>query len=162
MASKKFFPPSAFLYLLLVPGLSAQTEAVLIRAQKPYTNLVRAIESNGGRVIAQYQYFDGIAAEISRGRFDTIAAIAGPGNLFKDLIVPAPAPVRAPAGRNLVSSGEETRVYFDSSRAISGPDISAIAAAQPSAYLLNSSIAGASTLHAAGITGNGVIAAGHR
>ena len=55
--STKFAYRAVFVSFGLASALAAQTESVLIRAARPYTNLIRAIEERGGRVTLQYQNF---------------------------------------------------------------------------------------------------------
>jgi len=50
-------------------------------------------------------------------------------------------------------TGDEQRIEADSVQALSAQDITALAVANPNAYLLNNAINKASTLHAAGIAG---------
>ena len=157
--STKFARRVAFLFFVLVSALEAQTESVLIRAAKPYTNLVRAIEARGGRVTSQYQNVDGFAAEIQRNRLDEITALAGSGNISKDLVVPIPTSVNTLFGRNLASTGDENRVIADSVQPLGASEIASIASANPAAYTLNNSIINAAPLHASGITGAGIIVA---
>jgi subtilisin family serine protease len=147
------------LFLFLAAALAAQTETILIRAGKPYTNLVRSIESGGGRVTAQYQNFDGIAAEIQRSQLEAITSLAGAGNVSKDLLVPAPTSVNTTFGRNLTSTGDENNVTAASVEPLGASDIVSIASTNPAGYKLNSSIINASPLHAAGILGQGIIVA---
>jgi subtilisin family serine protease len=147
------------LLLLLVSALAAQTEAILIRTAKPYDGLVRAVEARGGRVTARYQHFQGIAAEVPRAALDAIYAIAGPGNVARDAVVPAPRSVDAPSRPGLLRTGDESRVTADSVQPLGAAEIAAIAAATPAAYRLNNAIINAGPLHATGITGAGVVVA---
>lgn len=147
------------LLLLLASGLAAQTEKVLIQAKKPYANLIRSIEQKGGRVTMQYQHFDGLAAELPSSQVQAVTAIAGAGNLIKDLAVPAPVPVDTRVKRNLSRTGDENRIVADSVRALGTADIVSTAGASPNGYLLNSAIINAAPLHAAGITGAGIVVA---
>ena len=144
---------------LLASGLFAQTEQVLIRARKPYTNLVRSIEQLGGRVTRQYQSFDGLAAEVPQARFDALIAAAGTGNVFKDFAVPLPAPLDARLPRNLARTGDENLIQADSVQALAGADIRNLATAAPNGYLLNGAIINTLPLFAGGNLGQGVTVA---
>ena len=147
------------LFLLLASGLFAQTEQVLIRAPKPYTNLVRSIEQLGGRVTRQYQSFDVLAAEVPQARFDALIAAAGTGNVFKDFAVPLPAPLDARLTRNLARTGDENSIQADSVQALAAADIRDLATATPNGYLLNGAIINALPLFAGGNLGQGVTVA---
>lgn len=148
-----------FPLFLLVSALGAQTEQVLIRVAKPYTDVVRAIEQLGGRVTLQYQHFDALAAEIPRSQLAALTAVTGAGKITKDLIVPAPQPIDATIGRRLASTGDENQVVADSVQSLGTAEIADIAGATPEAYRLNNSIINAAPLHAGGITGAGVVVA---
>jgi subtilisin family serine protease len=146
---------------LLTPSLFAQPgiEKVLIRARKPYTGLINAIQARGGRVTRQYRYLDAIAAEVPRSALDAISALADDGLVTKDLVIPNPAPLDTLRGRNLASSADERNVTFSSAQPLSASGIASLAAAYPNAYLINNSIANVSPLHAVGNAGQGVIVA---
>lgn len=150
-----------FLGFLFAPLSQPQpaTERVLIRARRPYTNLINAIQARGGRVTRQFRYVDAIAAEVPRNAVAAVTALAGEEAVSKDLVIPNPAPVDTLRGRNLVRRGNENALAFGSAQLLSGAEIASLASANPNAYLLNNAIANASPLHAAGIAGQGVIVA---
>jgi subtilisin family serine protease len=134
-------------------------EQVLIRAPKPYTNLISAIRARGGRVTRQFRYVDAVAAEIPRNAFEAISALASDGTITKDLVLPSPVPVDTLRARNLARSGDENAMRFETTRPLSAAQLSALAVANPNAYLLNNAISKASALHANGIAGQGIVVA---
>jgi subtilisin family serine protease len=155
------------------PAQADPTEKVLIRTTKPYTELVSAIEVLGGKVTYQYKYVDAIAAEISRDALRIIRGMVGPNAITKDLFVPAPTNVDTLRGKKgLVQTGEEERIRYESVQVIGSEDsprkkrgkkrqevysLEEIAVEYPNAYLINNTIMNVSSLHAGGISGQGVI-----
>src|SRR5262245_51880971 len=77
----------------IVAQSSDPGEKVLIRAAKPYTNLVAAIQAARGRVTNQYKYVDAISAEVPRNALASLRGMIGVGNITKDEIIAAPASV---------------------------------------------------------------------
>ena len=153
---------SLFFCLAVASGLYAQTasEAVLIRAPKPYTRLVDTIQANGGRVTRQFKYIDAIAAQIPVHAITAVSALVPAGAITKDLVVATPAPTNVTAGRTrLVRTGYEDRIHADSARSLGAVEIASMAKANPNAYWANNGISNASTLHAAGFLGQGVVVA---
>ena len=152
----------ALLLLTVATGLRAQpaSESVLIRTPKPYAQLMTTIQARGGNVTHQFKYIDAIAAEIPRSALEEISAITSQGAISKDLVMAAPVPTDSRGLRpGLARTGDEQRIEADSVQALSGQDVTALAIANPNAYLLNNAINKASTLHAAGIAGQGVLVA---
>ncbi len=132
-------------------------EKVLIRASKPYGHLVARIQAAGGRVTHEYRHVDAVAAEVPLAALQSIASAAGPGAVSKDVIIAAPEPVDTVRGR--LPGGQEPLVAAGEAQPLSASDITALASAQPAAYLINNGIINASPLHATGITGEGVVVA---
>ena len=130
---------------------------VLIRATKPYASLSSRISALGGRVLYQYQYVDAIAAELPDGALAALRDIVGTAAITKDQEIALPGSVDMLRGRNLGSVSNEFEA--DSFEALGGLEIKQVAAVNPSAYLLNNSIANVSSLHAGGTDGSGVIVA---
>src|SRR5512145_1257206 len=124
-----------FFGLFLVPVSFAQPalEKVLIRAPKPYTNLISAIRARGGRVTREFRYLNAVAAEIPRSALDAVSALAEDGAVTKDAVIPNPAPADTLRGRNLVRAGNENALNFEAVHALSGAQIAALAAT-PSGY----------------------------
>lgn len=141
------------------PAALTRLETVLIRVPKPYTAVVREIGQHGGIVTQQYRHFDGLAARVPRSALAAIEAITGPGSISKDLIVEATLPpdlgFMRPGAPPAI--GDARSIEAESADAIAGVDLPVFAAAHPQGYLLNDSINNAAPLHAAGITGAGVI-----
>ena len=83
---------------------------------------------------------------------------AGAANVTKDEEVAAPIPIDAARGKGgLVPSGSGSDIPYESVGALDGTAVSAIAGANPSAYLPNLGVANVTGLFAAGYTGAGVI-----
>lgn len=133
-------------------------ENVLIRADKPYTDVIAAINAAGGSVTRTYNNFDGIAARIPRSAIATIGALTGPERISKDFIVPAPGPAKA-IGKTtyLQKVGGGTQAAFESATAIAAADFAGFAANNPDAYLINNASTHANVLHAAGFAGQGIV-----
>ena len=136
-------------------------ESVLLTTPKPYAAVVAEIERQGGVVTQQYKYFDGVAARVPRSALAAILAITGPESIKKDVMIEAPDPrdlglTRAGAPP-VIDDGRS--VTADAVDALAAGDLQAFAASQPEGYIINDGVSHASALHAAGITGIGVIVA---
>jgi hypothetical protein len=140
-------------------GSGPALENVLIRADKPYTDVVAAINAAGGSVSRTYKNFDGIAASIPRSAIRTIGALTGPERISKDLIVPAPGPWKGITGKTtgLQRVGSASEAAYESATAIAAADFAAFAASHPEAYLTNNASTHADALHAAGFAGQGIV-----
>jgi hypothetical protein len=140
-------------------GSQQMLEDVLIQADKPYTNVIAAINAAGGSVSYTYKNFDGIAARIPRSAIRTIGALTGPERIAKDLVVPAPAPRERFASKDagMVPVGDERQIAFESVNAIAAADLPGLVANNPEAYLFNNSSTNVDALLAGGITGNGIV-----
>lgn len=135
-------------------------ERVLIRAPKPYTSLVARIESMGGKVTYRYKYVDAIAAEIPRASLPAVRQVLAPGAITKDEVIDAPASVDTTRGKpGLPAAVSELDVPSETVDAVAAADLPGLAAASPTAYLINNSIANVAGQHAAGYTGEGVLVA---
>jgi hypothetical protein len=142
--------------------LSAQdpVERVLIRASKPYSALVAAIESRGGRVTNQFTYVDGLSAELPVSALSAVRSLAGAAAVGKDIEIPVPISLdperwqRNPAP--LHTAGDEP---FETASALDDPAIVELASVHPDAFLINLGLANVSAQHAAGYTGLGVVVA---
>ncbi|HET6279260.1 MAG TPA: S8 family serine peptidase, partial [Candidatus Polarisedimenticolia bacterium] len=139
-------------------GSGPALENVLIRADKPYTDVVAAINAAGGSVSRTYNNFDGIAASIPRSAIRTIGTLTGPERISKDLIVPAPTP-KGVAGKTtgLQRVGSATQAAYESATAIAAADFAGFAASHPDAYLTNNASTHVNALHAAGYAGQGMV-----
>lgn len=142
---------------LRVPAQSPNSK-VLIRAAKPYDLLVSRISSLGGRVLYQYRYVNAVAAELPADALGALRDVVGTAAITKDEEIALPAKVDMLRGRNL--AGSVTNEFeADSFEALGELEIEQAATINPSAYLLNNSIANVSSLHAEGTTGSGVVVA---
>src|SRR5262245_49749487 len=163
MSLTRFCFAACVVTLLIIgsfPQSSGTDEKVLIRASKPYSSLVSAIQARGGKVTRQYSHIEGLAADVPRSALAGIRSLVGPDAISKDLVVPAPAPYDTLARQTaLQRTGDEDRILADSVQAIDGASLASFAAAHPSAYLINNSLMNVSAIHAGGITGTGVTVA---
>jgi hypothetical protein len=144
MSLTKFFFAVCFIALLIIGSFaqsSGTDEKVLIRASKPYSGLVSAIQARGGRVTRQYNHIEGLAADVPRSALAGIRSLVGPDAISKDLLVPAPAPFDTLVRQTgLPRTGDEDRIQADSVRAIDAASLASFAAANPSAYLINNAM----------------------
>jgi subtilisin family serine protease len=156
---------SLALLLALVIGALAtgaawadNTEKVLIRAGRPYTQLRAQIAGLGGRVTHEYKYVDAVAAEVPAGALAALAGMVGDSAISKDVVIANPAPVNTLAGRPGFSSrGPIEEESYASVAEIGAAELQRIASANPDAYSINNGIMGTSVLHARGRAGQGVI-----
>lgn len=132
---------------------------VLIRADKPYGNVLSAITSAGGTVTRTYENFDGIAARIPRSAIRTIGQLTGPERISKDFVVPAPAPRERFSAKDagMARVGDERQIAFESVNAIAAADLPGFTANHPEAYSFNNASTNVDNLIAAGYTGNGIV-----
>ena len=142
---------------LRVPAQSPNSK-VLIRTAKPYDPIVNRISSLGGRVLYQYKYVDAIAAELPVDAVMALRDVVGTAAIAKDEEIALPARVDMFRGRNVAAS-VTNEFEADSIETLGELEIEQAATVNPSAYLLNNSIANVSSLHAGGTTGSGVIVA---
>jgi subtilisin family serine protease len=133
-------------------------EKILIRTAKPYTSVRNTVESVGGRVVHEFKYVDGVAAEVPQSSLAALKAILGAA-VTKDQEISAPRPIDAPAQKgNLQIVGDALNAATE---AVDPLDDTALATAgvQPQAYIYNNGIANVSAQHAAGFTGLGTTVA---
>lgn len=152
--------------VLLSLGVSclAQTQlpsdAVLIRAPKPYATLVNAIQSRGGVVTHQFKYVDAIAARIPISQLGAIGAMLPAGAIAQDRLIPAPVPVNRSSMRAaLPANGAQAAIMAESAQVLSAAGIATLATVSPGAYLVNNAINGSAAFHAGGVNGQGVVVA---
>jgi len=159
--------PRPFLMFTLLFVLSATTaqsqtadpsSKVLIRSAKPYAALETRISSLGGRVVYEYKYVDAIAAELPTGALNALRGAVDTAAITKDVEFTRPGNIDTLRGRNL-TGGISNEFTADGVEPLSEADVQRIAAVNPNAYLLGNSVANVSSLHAAGITGAGVVVA---
>ena len=83
------------LQLFLAAGLaqtSAKSENVLITIPKPYDRVIAGIKSLGGKVKYQFDFIDGIAAEIPAGAMEDVRQLVGTEAIQKDEVISHPGP----------------------------------------------------------------------
>jgi subtilisin family serine protease len=133
------------------------TERVLIRTGRPYTQLRAQIAGLGGRVTHEYKYVDAVAAEVPAGALAALAGLVGDSAISKDAVIPNPAPVNTLAGRpGFPDRGPIEEESYAAVAEIEAAELQRIASANPDAYLVNNGIMGTSALHARGRYGQGV------
>ena len=134
-------------------------EDVLIQTPQPYTDMIAAVDANGGKVTRQYQHFNGLAARIPRTAIQTLSALVPPGAIIKDLDNPLPGAmdlhVAGDGGLDPVPNANE--VATEAVEAIAAEDMAAFAAANPDAYQVNNPLTNVGSLHAAGFAGQGIV-----
>jgi subtilisin family serine protease len=140
------------LALFAISASAQQRQGVLIKAPKPYDNLVNTIEQLGGAVTYKYKYVDGLAAEVPTAALPILEKIVGTDNIGKDDLLAIP-------GHSDPRGGEATGTEEAESVAEASADISAMAQAHPNNYVYTGGMTGASSLHAQGFTGSGIIVA---
>jgi serine protease AprX len=161
MFNRRTMALSLFVVFAVVHGTMAQEQGetrqkVLIKAQRPYGALVSQIESRGGTVTHQYRYWDGIAAELPVDALQAVAALAGGGAVSKDFVIPLPSD--ADRLSRMVPT-EAAEAMADSVETLDLGSLSSLAEASPQGYTINNAIANATPLHAAGVTGSGIVVA---
>lgn len=135
---------------------------ILIRSPRPFAGLVARIEALGGHVTRQYHHLDAVAARLPRAALASLGVYVGPAAISKDATVRLPDRVDDLQGREVpfARTGDESRITLEASEAIGGAaELADLAATQPDSYLINGALMGLSGLHAAGLTGDGVIVA---
>jgi len=156
-----------FLFVCLVVAILAAlpavaqagpVEKVLIRTAKPYGKMVSTVEALGGRVTYQYKYVDAMAAEVPQEGLRILRRMVAANAISKDLLVPAPTSVDTTrGGEGLARTGEESKIAYESVKALTAGDLPAFAAENPGAYLVNNTIMNLDALHGGGILGQGII-----
>ncbi len=135
----------------LVVSPPASADDVIIRASKPYDQLVRAIEKRGGTITHQYKYVDAIAARIPADQLDAIRAQLAPGAIRKDHLVEHP---RVAVDRD--GSARLVEVATASAAVLGAAEMAALASEQPDAYLINNTAMNLDSIHAGGVLGLGI------
>ncbi len=135
------------LLLCTMFAFAADRQSVLIRTPKPYDKIVAAIQAMGGTVTYQYKYVNGIAAELPVAALSSVENMVGADNIAKDEIqsLPTPAQNRFDVAEQFEAPAAELALETDG--------------AVPADYSFDNALTHASTLHAAGYTGSGVIIA---
>ena len=142
------------------------TETVLIQTSNDGDALAAAITELGGTIIRTYDYLDVVAAEIPLGALDDLSAIVGEdGTVTKDPTVHLPDTVFPFSGRGIVIDAANNLVENIPVKKVTtignAKKIKDFARKKSSkgAYLMNHSKTNVQALHAAGITGEGVVVA---
>ncbi len=80
----------AAIALFAISTAAQQRQGVLIKAAKPYDNLVTTIEQLGGTVTYKFKYVDGLAAEVPLAALPILEKIVGTDNIGKDDVLAIP------------------------------------------------------------------------
>ena len=155
--------------LLFLQGIIGPAQAqqgrkwqhLLIETRKPYDSVVRAVEANGGRVTRQFEYIDAIAAEVPEETVDSTWKLPGVQGIIEDVTIQGPAsinPIRTHSTGHsqgaAITSGPTSR-----RKRILSKEVRGLAAIQPQVYSINNAGTRIESLHAMGLTGDGVIVA---
>src|SRR5687767_15675304 len=84
------------LVVLLTSVLAASAlfaEGVLIQCARPCSKEIAAVKKAGGSITYEYQYVDGIAAEVPSGQIAALEKIVGADRMGKDELIPYPTAV---------------------------------------------------------------------
>src|SRR5688572_30950680 len=84
------------LVVLFTSVLVASTlfaEGVLIQCSRPCSKEIAAVKKAGGSITYEYQFVDGIAADVPAGKISSLEKIVGADRIGKDEIIPNPSPV---------------------------------------------------------------------
>lgn len=166
MAHGKYFrlSLSALLLLFGLTGVShaqgkRKTQKVLIETSKPYDRITNAIKARGGKVTWEYEYVDGIAAEIPDDAIEDIRAIVGSTAIDKDGNVPHPTIVKSSRSRIGTHQSGQAVTTLTTASGIATANIANFANSHPEAYSINNAGTRIEKVHAKGFTGKGTIVA---
>jgi subtilisin family serine protease len=167
MAHGRYFPfrLTAFLLLFGLTGLAQaqvqrKTQKVLIETSKPYTRVSDAIKARGGKVTWEYEYVNGIAAEIPEEAIEYVRAMVGSSSMDKDVDVPRPAAIESNRSRETHQhSGGVATMLSSPGSAIPSEKLPSFANTYPGAYSVNNAGTRIEKLHGLGLTGKRTIVA---
>jgi subtilisin family serine protease len=135
----------------LSASLSAQSRrSVLIRAAQPYDALVNTIEQAGGSVTHRFKHVKGLAAEVPDAALAQLEQLLGPDNISRDEIIALPSTTDPRGG---AVSGEAEADGVVSLEGAGGEII------LPANYNFNATLTNVGSMHAAGLTGAGIVIA---
>jgi hypothetical protein len=160
--SRRLLVPGVVAVALLMagsaPAWAAPRSRLIIRCDQPCDAITRAIRGAGGSITHEFVNVGAIAAALPPERVAEIVALAGPNRTFKDVLVAPPAPVDSRAGSARRGVGVAT-VAADEAHALNEAAMRDIVGAAPQDYSFNNALIGASSFHANGLFGQGVITA---
>jgi len=151
----------ALLFLSLWTGYSYSQrvrplENVLIETQKPYENVIQAVTAQGGRITYEYQYVNGVAAEIPGEAFGIIRSVSGVTAVYKDEGIATPMSVGTSRPKNSLPVATESTTSMSR---VTAKDLAKIALTSPGAYSVNNHDTNIEKLHALELTGRGTTVA---
>jgi subtilisin family serine protease len=131
---------------------------VIIGCASSCDETAAAVRSAGGQVTVRYQNVKAVAAIIPPSRLAELTAVAGSGSVSRDYLAPVPRSNEeiGPAGEGRMAV---TALGDFEAHRLPDADLARLEEFAPNAYLLNNTLTGAATLHAANNRGQGVIVA---
>ncbi len=135
----------AAVVVVLLPTAAA-AERVIIQVEKPYGPMVARVEAQGGTVLYQYRYVDGIAVDVPDAVAEGLRKGLPPGTVHKDLIVPSPDVARDPDGTRRLVEVDDAGATFE-------------AMASADTYLISNTYLNLDSVHAMGFGGEDVVVA---
>lgn len=135
------------LVLVVVPAWAGNT-GVILKTPKPYAGVVAAVEAMGGTVTHQFENVDAIAALLPEERAVDLQEVSGVEKVYKDVVLPAPAPV----GLTAVDASQVVGT-------LTSAELEAALGSNPTDYLFDNAMTGADVLFGDGIFGSGVLIA---
>jgi subtilisin family serine protease len=146
------------------------TESLIIQTSGSLTSLLLTLESLGGTVTHEYESLNAVAADVRASALDDLEKSIAQVSIVRDTLIAAPTPTDAHSGRSMQTTpayhGDPsflTDIAHDGSLPITEipriDEISEFAHLHANAYLMNHSADNVQSLHADGLTGEGVIVA---
>ena len=128
-------------------------KGVIVRASKPYDGIKTAIRALGGDITYEYENIDAIAASVPEKKLAAVAALAGAGVVYKDVVVKAPERSTRRKGVTLV------KLNHRGARTLSGDQIGQLRTTSSNISSFNNPYTGAASLHQDGHRGQDVVVA---
>ena len=132
-------------------GGTANAERVIIKCQRPCTDVIATVEAGGGTVTHRYRYVDAVAADVPPDALTAVRAVVAPGSVRKDFLVSLPDPARDRDGSRLLASEDAV-----SAVAMNEAALMSMANESPDAYRINNAETRVTTLHGQGLYGQGL------
>jgi len=141
--------------------VAPEYEHILIEANGAGDRIRAAIQSQGGKVTAELEYADAIAADVPSDAIDGLRNIVGPSAISKDVRIAGERAVASGGIRiaNSTQVGPVINSRTKSGKPIESSDLAAFAASHPQAYVLNNLGTRIDKLHAQGFSGQNTIVA---
>lgn len=128
-------------------AVGADVERIIISCGASCDQVASEVTALGGTVTRQFEYVDAIAAVISPASRQDVLALSGVARVQKDVMIAMPTPAQEVALEAAAGTGP-----------VVGAELAGVIGGdEPADYLFNNDLIGASTLHANGYFGDGVI-----